>query len=581
MKIPFLTGINHIIFLYRSLLYQLYICNLKLAHKINYKVFLISIIFYGGITFSQVKNNRNKVTSNNYELNKISSVGNVSVNTWAGGKKAAFSFTFDDGYFSQYQYANPVLSSFGFKATYFVITSVVTDGPPVIYRYDTWPHYRELAAEGNEIGAHTVTHPDLTTLPVGNQYTPGTIEYELYQSQKKIEEEIPDQKCISLAYPFCTYNDNVRAAAHRYFQAARTCGSDTISSNIYGMDWYSVSSSDVLFDQPRKTLSDDQDEFNSYTGMLQNKLIPNGKWTVFLAHEVLPFSQISSGAADAFYYPVSTEWLTELCQWIKQKSDNGLIWVSTFGNVTRYIKERQNFSYTLLTSNSSEIQFSPVDGLDDSIYNYPLTVDVTVPAGWKNIRVSQGENVSDVSTYTDGSNNYAKIDIIPDGGVVTLSSSINSFELSGTVTYTNNEESPLANVTIALSSNGDTLKTVTGANGKYSFVNITPGTYTLTASKNDNWGGANSTDALLVLRYFANLVTLDNLQLKAADVSGNGQFNSTDALMIAQRFLGIINSFKMPDWVFSTPDTVTITNTSFIKNIKGLAAGDVNESYLP
>ncbi len=546
------------------------------------KSFIIFLLIVSaGITFPQINAGRRILSAGNSGIKKIGSIGDVSVNTWAGGKKAAFSFTFDDGYISQYMYANPILKSFGFYATYFAITSVVTDTLPIIYRYDTWPHIRELAAEGNEIGAHSVTHPDLTTLPVGNENTPGTITYELYQSKKKIEEEIPGQKCISLAYPYCTYNNDIKTVAHRYYQAARTCGNDTNPVNIYGMDWYSVSSSDVLFDQPRKTLSDDQDEFSSYTNMLQNKLIPNGKWTVFLAHEVLPFSQISSGAADAFYYPVSTEWLTELCQWIKQKSDNGFIWVATFGNVTRYIKERQNFSYTLITSNSSEIQFNPIDGLDDSIYNYPLTVDVTVPAEWKNVKVSQGGNVSYVSTYANGNNTYAKINIIPDGGIVTLSTSLNSFELSGTVTYANNVESPLSNVTIALSSNGDTLKTITDANGQYFFINITPGTYTLTASRNDNWGGANSTDALLAVRYFENLVSLDSLQLNAADVSNSGKVNSTDALMIAQRFVGIIHSFKKPDWVFTAPVTVTIKNTNVVQNIKALASGDINKSYMP
>ncbi len=514
-------------------------------------------------------------------LKKVNTIGDVSVNTWANGKKAAFSFTFDDGLISQYQYVRPIMNSFGFNATYYVITSVVTDNPPIIYRYDTWPHFQELAAEGNEIGAHTVTHNDLSQMPVGDENTPGTIAYELYQSKKKIEEKIPGQKCITAAYPFCTYNDSVRMVAQRYFQAGRSCGSYTNSPNIYGMDWYSLGSSDIRFDQPRTNLSDDQDEFNSYVNILQNQLIPGGKWTVFLAHEVLPFSDIASGAANAYYYPVSTEWLTQLCQWIKQRSDDGSIWVATLGNVTRYIKERENFSYNLISSGPSQIQFNPEDGLDDSIYNYPLTVNVTVPSGWGNVSVSQGSSVSEVATITDGANTYAKINIIPDGGTVTLSPSTSNFEICGRVTYDNSAESPLAGVTLTLSAPGDTLRTVTGIDGRYSFVNVVAGTYTLTAAKSDDWGGANSTDALLAAKYFVNLASLDALQIKAADVNNNNVVNSTDALLIAKRFVNLIQSFVKPDWVFSTPAAITISNSSITQNIKGLATGDVNKSYIP
>ena len=544
-------------------------------------IFILVIISSAGILYSQSTASQSNNTTENTGSKKISSIGDVSVNTWANGKKAAFSFTFDDGLISQYQYVRPIMNSFGFHATYYVITSVVSDSPPINYRYDIWLHFQQLAAEGNEIGAHTVTHNDLAQMPVGNESTPGTIAYELYQSKKTIEEKIPDQKCITVAYPFCSYNDSVRIVAQRYFQAARSCGSYTDPSNIHGLDWLSLGAADIRFDQPRNTLSDDQDEFNAYVNILQNRLIPNGKWTVFLAHEVLPFSDIASGAANGFYYPVSTEWLTQLAQWLKQRSDDGLIWVATLGNVTRYIKERQNFSYTLISSSPAQIQFNPADGLDDSIYNYPLTVDVTVPSSWRNVSVSQGGNISEVPTFTDGTNSYAKINIIPDGGVVTLSSSLSSFELSGKVTYYNDAASPLNNVTVTLNSPRDTLRIVTGADGRYSFVNISAGTYTLTASKSDDWGGVNSTDALLAAKYFANMVQLDGLQTQCADVNNNGMVNSTDALMIAKRFVNLIQSFNKPDWVFSTPVSVTITNTSITQNINGLTAGDINKSYMP
>ncbi len=69
--------------------------------------------------------------------------------------------TFDDGYRDFYQNAFPILRAHGFHATIFVITGFVGQE-----RYLTWEMITELDRSGLvEIGAHTVHHPDLTTLP--------------------------------------------------------------------------------------------------------------------------------------------------------------------------------------------------------------------------------------------------------------------------------------------------------------------------------------------------------------------------------------------------------------------------------
>lgn len=68
--------------------------------------------------------------------------------------------TFDDGYRDFYQNAFPILRAHGFHATVFIITGFVGQE-----RYLTWDMIRELDRSGLvEIGAHTVHHPDLTTL---------------------------------------------------------------------------------------------------------------------------------------------------------------------------------------------------------------------------------------------------------------------------------------------------------------------------------------------------------------------------------------------------------------------------------
>ncbi len=543
-------------------------------------VFLAILI---SITFASAhaENNSASRSGSNGKIKPAASYGQVNVKTWADGRKAAFSFSFDDALMSQYQYVRPIMNSFGFHATYYVISSALVDNPPAIWRYGLWSQFQQLYQEGNEIGDHTVTHPDLTTLPVGDINTPNTITYELYQSKQVIEQKIPGLNIITMAYPYCTHNATVDSVAAEFYQAARSCGSYTNPADVTGNAWYGLAASDVQFDQPRNTLSDDQDEFDMYTNIVDNRDIAYGRWSIFLAHEVVPFSQISSGAANGLYYPVSTEWLTQLCQWVKQKSDEDSLWVETVGNVTRYIKEREHFTYALLSSTADQIQIYPADGLDDNIFNYPLTVDVTVPPDWKNVSVQQGNRTEEVSTFSDGSGTYARIHVVPDAGTVTINNDQSGFSLSGIVTYDNPAQTPLQNVTVKLISGTDTLTTATDASGSYSFGNLTAGTYTVEASKSGQWGGVNSTDALETVRYFSHISSLTSLQMKAADVNNNGEVNSTDALMIVRRFLKLVNSFAVPDWIFNTPPSVTVTNADVVLNIKGIAAGDVNTSYTP
>src|SRR5215212_3686249 len=67
------------------------------------------------------------------------------------------SLTFDDGQASQVQ-VKDMLASHGMKGTFFVNSAKV--GTSSFYM--TWPQVEAIAAGGNEIGGHTLTHVDLT-----------------------------------------------------------------------------------------------------------------------------------------------------------------------------------------------------------------------------------------------------------------------------------------------------------------------------------------------------------------------------------------------------------------------------------
>jgi hypothetical protein len=345
----------------------------------------------------------------------------VSVKKWADDKKSAFSFTFDDCCMSQYTYAAPVLNSFGFKGTFFVIsgTGFLTDDLPGIQRFGTWKQFRSMSLDGHEIGSHSVTHPNLTTLLTGDTSTSGTLLYELYQSQKTINQKISYQKCVTIAYPQLAYNTNVINRAAVYYESAR-CGSDfPVDSSLIGLSFYSIGAKEELFNTPRTSTLNDQDELQNFETYVQSS-INLGKWGLLEAHEVVPFSQIPLLVSQGEYYPMSSEWLTSLCQWLKQKSDSNYIWVETFGNVTRYMKEREQFHYNITLNTSTQMNINLTDSLNNLIYCYPLTVDVTVPADWKAAIVTQGSKKDTIKTFIAGNGNYIRAHAVPDGGTLTL-----------------------------------------------------------------------------------------------------------------------------------------------------------------
>ncbi len=109
--------------------------------------------------------------------------------------------SFDDGYADFYTGAFPALQKRGMRAVAFVISGFVDDADN---RYLTSDQVREIFAGGIEIGAHSVTHPNLTKLE------PTELQEELLQSRFALEKLLGD-RVTAVAYPSGEYSDNVVA----------------------------------------------------------------------------------------------------------------------------------------------------------------------------------------------------------------------------------------------------------------------------------------------------------------------------------------------------------------------------------
>ena len=108
--------------------------------------------------------------------------------------------TFDDGYADFYTAALPVLRGHGFTAVAYIVSGFV--GQP---RYMTADQVRESDRSGVEIGSHTVSHPDLTTMPGSS------VLFQLRES-KRVLEGLVGHPVVSFCYPSGKFSRSVAAA---------------------------------------------------------------------------------------------------------------------------------------------------------------------------------------------------------------------------------------------------------------------------------------------------------------------------------------------------------------------------------
>ena len=313
------------------------------------------------------------------------------IGTWEGFRSAAVSFTFDDDLPNQYTKAVPIFNAAGFKLTLFTVTSWLS----------TWSNVQLAASYGHEIASHTVTHPQLSLLSLAQQTN------ELVNSQIAINANVTNQSCVTLAYPNCV--EGSAALTSAYYIAARGCSGSLVPSTP--PDFLNISSFVCGSAGSIQTPS----QFNAEA----NSAFASKSWCVFLIHAL---------DNDNGYSPLPSATLQASVNFFN--TNRSKFWVETFGNVVRYIRERNASSVAETVTSSNLITLQVTNNLNSTIYNYPITLRRPLPAGWAAATVAQNSQPISVQLVTITNTNYIMFDVVPNAGDVVLSQSVPPFSMS-------------------------------------------------------------------------------------------------------------------------------------------------------
>ena len=298
------------------------------------------------------------------------------VTDFRDNRKGAVSISFDDGNQSPVTNGVPQMNARNIRGTFFIQTS---------YGELSLETLRELASQGHEIGSHSVSHVDLTLLSETD------LRWELSESQRLINLNIPAATCVSFSYPYGRENEQVRAVTSEYYIAGRNVwpplnyyengpygqAVDFYNVGSYGADSMNIGKIDIYLDQAEQR---------------------NAWFSVFM------------------HYVQDSALFAQLLDHILTRD----LWIDTFSSIVRYMRERLSSTVTVLSETSTEIQLDLTHSLNNAIYNEPLTLRSTVPSSWLNVKVRQGENVVTVNTLSEGSETVVYYNALPNMGIITL-----------------------------------------------------------------------------------------------------------------------------------------------------------------
>ena len=113
--------------------------------------------------------------------------------------------------------------------------------------------------------------------------------------------------------------------------------------------------------------------------------------------------------------------------YIKSKEND--LWVATFADATRYIKQRMNAKVSASVK-GEKINVKLTHSLNKKLFDIPLTLKTYVNPAWREVNVKQGKSVAKVNVQREGSAAFVMYQAMPGKGTIEITTAMLSYFIS-------------------------------------------------------------------------------------------------------------------------------------------------------
>jgi len=213
---------------------------------------------------------------------------------------------------------------------------------------------------------------------------------------------MPGNKVVTLAYPGGKDQDKLndpKLAAKHYIGCRGGTGVINLANRINYVQTCSIG--ELHIDDPQAPWADMQALFRKTT---RRDSAYRG-WYCTHYHQVRPAVREQEEKKLAF---------------VHQRVASNDLWLGLFREVVQYGQERDTAHVEVKSAAAGKVVLSVTDEMDDTRFDFPLTVKVRVTSSWKAVKAVQGGRTVAARLLEHGGAAYALVQVVPDRGDVTI-----------------------------------------------------------------------------------------------------------------------------------------------------------------
>jgi peptidoglycan/xylan/chitin deacetylase (PgdA/CDA1 family) len=269
----------------------------------------------------------------------------------------------------------------------------------------TWDDLRNYAGRGYEISSHSITHASMPGLDSAN------ISYELEKSKEEIRDKMGAKYTFSSEVPYGYENERVMKIAYKIYPALRNRMPEPWLKEIDRASRQTPGNTDKDYIQWQRGATT-KTPLSLMQAWVDTAVAKKNTWLVLVFH----------GVDNLGYEALPHSLLNEYFQYIKNQQEN--LWIATFGDVTKYMREREHAKIQNEEKNNKVVIILS-HSLDKTMYDVPLTLKTYISPEWKKVWVWQGKRMQRADAAKDEKGSYVLYQAYPTAVPVTLSGNEN------------------------------------------------------------------------------------------------------------------------------------------------------------